>query len=103
MWSEHGRGFRSEYSPRFFGDKLYQALREIKHIFDPHNKMNPGKLAVPARSEEKLVSVDGLKRGSFDRQIHPAAIRRFGVTVNCNGNGACHEARVAASAFEQGR
>jgi FAD/FMN-containing dehydrogenase/Fe-S oxidoreductase len=89
MWSEHGKGFRSEYSPRFFGEELYGDLRRIKAAFDPHNQLNPGKLAVPAGRSEKLVSVDALKRGQLDRQIAPASLQRYDVTVNCNGNAAC--------------
>lgn len=91
MWSEHGKGFRSEYSSRFFGEELYQDLRRVKHAFDPHNQLNPGKLAVPKESNAQLVSVDAIKRGHFDRQIQPSALQRFHVVVNCNGNGACFD------------
>ena len=89
MWGEHGKGFRSEYNPQFFGPELYEELRRIKAAFDPHDQLNPGKLAVPLGREGELVSVDGLKRGAFDRQI-PAPVRdRWPVTLRCNGNGAC--------------
>jgi Fe-S oxidoreductase len=41
---EHGDGqARGEYLPKMFGDKLYQAFREFKAIWDPQWKMNPGK------------------------------------------------------------
>jgi len=91
LWGEHGKGFRSEYVPTFFGAELYQELRKVKQAFDPHNQLNPGKLATPASSNDKLVSVDGLKRGAFDRQLTEAAQNEFAVTVNCNGNGACFD------------
>lgn len=91
MWSEHGKGFRSEYSSRFFGEELYQDLCRVKHAFDPNNQLNPGKLAVPSEGQAQLVSVDALKRGHFDRQIEPSALQRFHVVVNCNGNGACFD------------
>ncbi|MCS0219607.1 FAD-binding oxidoreductase, partial [Vibrio alginolyticus] len=42
MWGEHGKGFRSEYGPEFFGNELFTELRRVKAAFDPHNKMNPG-------------------------------------------------------------
>ncbi|MEM8780388.1 MAG: FAD-binding oxidoreductase, partial [Cyanobacteria bacterium P01_G01_bin.49] len=35
IWGEHGKGFRSEYTPLFFGETLYQDLRKIKSAFDP--------------------------------------------------------------------
>jgi FAD/FMN-containing dehydrogenase/Fe-S oxidoreductase len=41
---EHGDGqARGPLLPKMFGDKLYQAFREFKSIWDPHWKMNPGK------------------------------------------------------------
>lgn len=91
MWSEHGKGFRSEYSPQFFGEELFGDLCKIKRAFDPHNQLNPGKLAVPAESGAKLVSVDALKRGEFDRIIAPKSLVRYATSVNCNGNGACFD------------
>jgi len=45
MWGEHGKGYRSEYGPEFFGEHLFNELRRIKAVFDPLNKMNPVKFA----------------------------------------------------------
>lgn len=91
LWSEHGKGFRSEYSPQFFGEELFGDLCRIKQAFDPYNQMNPGKLAVPAGSDAKLVSIDATKRGEFDRLIAPKSLVRYATSVNCNGNGACFD------------
>jgi FAD/FMN-containing dehydrogenase/Fe-S oxidoreductase len=91
MWSEHGKGFRSEYSPRFFGEELFGELCRIKGVFDPSNQLNPGKLAVPDPSTHALVSVDGPKRGHFDRQISTGSLERYAAAVNCNGNAACFD------------
>lgn len=89
VWGEHGKGYRSEYAPAFFGDELYSELRKIKAAFDPLNKMNPGKICTPFDSDERLVSVAGTKRGTFDRQI-PVAVRdAFEPAMSCNGNGLC--------------
>ncbi|MBZ9537862.1 FAD-binding oxidoreductase [Modicisalibacter tunisiensis] len=46
LWGEHGKGVRSEYAPRFFGD-LYPSLQRLKGAFDPRNQLNPGKIATP--------------------------------------------------------
>src|SRR5690554_3815111 len=46
LWGEHGKGVRSEYAPRFFGE-LYPSLQRVKAAFDPHNQLNPGKIATP--------------------------------------------------------
>ncbi len=42
--SEHGDGqARGEFNRRFFGDEFYAAMIEVKRIFDPENRLNPGK------------------------------------------------------------
>ncbi|MDX5435356.1 MAG: FAD-binding oxidoreductase [Halomonas sp.] len=46
LWGEHGKGVRSEYAPKFFGE-LYPSLQRVKAAFDPHNQLNPGKIATP--------------------------------------------------------
>jgi FAD/FMN-containing dehydrogenase/Fe-S oxidoreductase len=89
MWGEHGRGYRSEYGPAFFGEHLFNELRKIKAVFDPFNKMNPGKICTPFDSSEQLVSVDDTKRGYFDRQIPVAVKQSFTAAMDCNGNGLC--------------
>ncbi|HET8790878.1 MAG TPA: FAD-binding oxidoreductase, partial [Modicisalibacter sp.] len=47
LWGEHGKGVRSEYAPRFFGE-LYPTLQRLKAAFDPRNQLNPGKIATPS-------------------------------------------------------
>ncbi|MCJ8321605.1 MAG: FAD-binding oxidoreductase [Colwellia sp.] len=89
MWGEHGRGYRSEYGPEFFGEQLFTELRKIKAVFDPLNKMNPGKICTPIDSSERLVSVDDQKRGYFDRQIPVVVKDSFSSALDCNGNGLC--------------
>ena len=43
--SEHGDGLaRSEFNREIFGDELYEAMRQVKRLFDPQNIMNPGKI-----------------------------------------------------------
>lgn len=92
MWGEHGKGFRSEYGPEFFGEQLFTELRKIKTAFDPRNRFNPGKICTPLGSERKgdaLVSVDSRKRGWFDRQIPTASQQLLSGAMDCNGNGLC--------------
>ena len=89
MWGEHGKGYRSEYGPEFFGQELFTELRKIKTVFDPLNKMNPGKICTRIESNEVLVSVDAVKRGSFDRQIPIQVRESFKSALDCNGNGLC--------------
>lgn len=91
LWGEHGRGYRSEFTPTFFGPELYEEMRAVKSAFDPYNQLNPGKLATPTRSTDQLVSIDSAKRGTFDRQISAETRQMYAGAVTCNGNGACFD------------
>lgn len=87
LWGEHGRGFRGEYSPLFFGG-LYDAVRAIKQVFDPADMLNPGKLATP--DGRPVDRIDGVPfRGEADREIGAGYLEDFDRSVACNGNGAC--------------
>ncbi len=53
--SEHGDGLaRSEFNERVFGPELYQAMREVKHLFDPDGRLNPGKIVDAGPMTEHL-------------------------------------------------
>jgi len=91
MWGEHGKGYRSEYGPEFFGQQLFTELRKIKTVFDPENRLNPGKICTPLASVENLVSVDGTKRANFDKQIPVNVKDSFENAMSCNGNGLCYD------------
>lgn len=89
LWGEHGKGFRAEYSPAFFGPELYDELRRIKAAFDPDNRLNPGKICPPKGKDDPVYKVDAVKRGTFDRQIPLAVRTAFKGAMECNGNGLC--------------
>lgn len=88
LWGEHGKGFRSEFVPGFFGD-LYPELQAIKRAFDPHNQLNPGKIATPDTSISLIRLDEPGQRGTVDRTIPTASRRDQSHAMNCNGNGAC--------------
>ncbi len=90
LWGEHGKGFRSEYVPMFFGRELFHDLCKIKAVFDPNNQLNPGKIAVPAKSNEKLIAITDVKfRGEYDSDIKEDLAQTFMTALDCNGNAAC--------------
>ncbi len=90
IWGEHGRGYRGEFSPLFFGPVLYGELCRIKRAFDPANLFNPGKLASPDPGGA-IDRIDAVPvRGSFDRLIDEGERSGLGRAVSCNGNAACH-------------
>lgn len=89
LWGEHGQGHRCEYGVQFFGETLYNVVRQIKTTFDPHNQLNPGKIAVALNTQAQLVALEGPMRGQFDMQIPEKTQSEFATTITCNGNGAC--------------
>ncbi len=52
---EHGDGqTRGELLPKMFGDQIMRAFGELKGLFDPDEKMNPGKVVAPYLLDENL-------------------------------------------------
>jgi FAD/FMN-containing dehydrogenase/Fe-S oxidoreductase len=63
---EHGDGqSRGELLPRMYGPELMQAFRDFKALWDPGNRMNPGKLISSYRLDEHLRV----------QQYHPSEVR----------------------------
>ncbi len=89
IWGEHGKGMRSYYGEKFFGETLWKELRYIKGLFDPQNRLNPGKICTPLASNAELYGIDSPMRADFDRRIPIAVREEFKGAMNCNGNGLC--------------
>ncbi|SEP80632.1 FAD-binding and (Fe-S)-binding domain-containing protein [Streptomyces radiopugnans] len=52
---EHGDGqARGELLEKMFGPELVEAFGRLKTVFDPGNRMNPGKVVAPYRLDENL-------------------------------------------------
>ena len=81
---EHGDGqARAALLPKMFGPELMQAFREFKALWDPDNRMNPGKLIDAVRVYDPI---ENLRHGITVQRPMPAAGPR--------------EARMSASSFE---
>ena len=52
---EHGDGqARAEFLPRMYGPQIIEAFRQFKSIWDPRNRMNPGKVVDAYKVDENL-------------------------------------------------
>jgi FAD/FMN-containing dehydrogenase/Fe-S oxidoreductase len=98
--SEHGDGLaRSEFNRSIFGDDLYEAMREVKRLFDPNGVMNPGKivdsplmtdnlrdpalpLPKPIRTRIPFEVVGGM-RGAADRCMNIGLCRKSTTGAMC--------------------
>ncbi|HAT8180028.1 TPA: FAD-binding protein [Legionella pneumophila] len=95
LWGEHGKGFRSEFVPMFFGEELYNELRKIKSSCDPFNQLNPGKIAIPSGNHDSLASIRSEKtRAAVDNQINYLHRDSYQLALSCNGNGACFDYKL---------
>jgi FAD/FMN-containing dehydrogenase/Fe-S oxidoreductase len=95
--AEHGVGIaRTEYMRDQLGDRLFGAMREIKRIFDPRDRMNPGKIFA-----SDTFQIDASLRENFARPIElpfpPRLAFAFkdhsfvGNLEQCNGCGGCRK------------
>lgn len=90
IWGEHGKGFRGEFSPVYFGPELYDVLRRIKEEFDPEGQLNPGKIASPYSKDMPITKIDEAPlRAHYDREIEAGLRDEYLNATRCNGNGAC--------------
>ena len=94
---EHGDGqARAALLPKMFGPELMQAFREFKAIWDPENKMNPGKLVDPIAVYEPQ---DNLRLGANYQEHFYETHFSFpddhgsiaDATLRCVGVGACRK------------
>ena len=68
---EHGDGqARAALLPKMFGPELMHAFREFKALWDPDNRMNPGKLIDAVRVYDPI---ENLRKGIQSHVPEPAA------------------------------
>ncbi len=98
---EHGDGqSRAALLPKMFGPDLMGAFREFKALWDPDNRMNPGKVVDAVRVYDP---VENLRHGPVGGAIAPIELETHFVfakddgsleraTERCVGVGACRKA-----------
>ena len=100
---EHGDGqARAALLPKMFGPELMQAFREFKTLWDPDNRMNPGKLIDAVRVYDPVENLRHSVAGApgLDSETWEAnfAFSKDGGSLTraverCVGVGACRQAR----------
>jgi FAD/FMN-containing dehydrogenase/Fe-S oxidoreductase len=91
---EHGDGqARGALLPKMFGEELMEAFRSFKRIFDPTNRMNPGKLIDAHQPHEDLRL--GADYKPWQPKTHFAYAEDNGsfaaANLRCVGVGACRK------------
>jgi FAD/FMN-containing dehydrogenase/Fe-S oxidoreductase len=93
-WSgEHGDGLvRSAFNERFFGPTLYQAFRDVKRLFDPQGRMNPGKIVDAPAMDQNLRYGAAYHVLPFRTEYHYRSDGTFAAAVElCTGVGQCRK------------
>jgi FAD/FMN-containing dehydrogenase/Fe-S oxidoreductase len=94
---EHGDGqSRAALLPKMFGPEIMQAFREFQALWDPDNRMNPGKMVDPVAVYDP---VENLRLGAgYEAKSprtwfqYPQDEGSFGAaTMRCVGVGACRQ------------
>jgi FAD/FMN-containing dehydrogenase/Fe-S oxidoreductase len=90
---EHGDGLvRTWLTQKMFGDKIYQAFKELKAAFDPHHLMNPGKIVEGQPFLENLRLSPSTSISKIDTFLDFSSEGGFELAVDlCNGNGLCRK------------
>ena len=93
MSGEHGDGLaRSHLNEKLFGKQIYGAFQDVKGAFDPHGRMNPGKIVNAPPMTENLRY--GEKYNTIFLNTHYDFSREGGLATAielCNGVGVCRK------------
>lgn len=96
-WSgEHGDGIvRGGFNRRFFGDQLYEAFREVKKLFDPEGRMNPGKVIDTPPLDSHLRFGSGYQPLQVESRFHYRSQGgMLAAAEQCTGVGACRKTQA---------
>lgn len=88
---EHGDGrARSPNIARVLGEETVDLLRRVKRIWDPYNRLNPGKIVDPRPMDEDLRVHPGYQTPRVDTLFKWRREGGFGQALElCNGAGVC--------------
>ncbi|MGR6966355.1 FAD-binding and (Fe-S)-binding domain-containing protein [Geodermatophilus sp. URMC 61] len=91
--SEHGDGLaRSEFNRELFGDELYEAMRQVKQLFDPSDVLNPGKIVDAPKMTEHLRDANPPQPGPLRTRLTFDVVGgMFGAADRCMNIGLCRK------------
>ena len=93
---EHGDGrLRGEFIPLMYGDIVFSIFKEIKHLFDPENIFNPGKIIdTPVMNSSLRYVPDALTRNYETYFDYSKFGGWLGAIEQCNGSGDCRKSNL---------
>ncbi|MCZ2811318.1 FAD-binding protein [Modestobacter sp. VKM Ac-2979] len=96
--SEHGDGLaRSEFNRELFGDDLYEAMRQVKGLFDAQGTLNPGKIVDSPAMTEHLRDANPPTPGPLRTRLQFDVVGgMFGAADRCMNIGLCRKSTTGA-------
>jgi len=93
---EHGDGrLRGEFIPLMLGEHNYSLLNEIKHTWDPHNVLNPGKITdTPSMIESLRYLIDEPFMAPETTLHFPEKEGILYAAEKCSGSGDCRKSAI---------
>jgi len=90
---EHGDGrVRAPFTKQVVGEECYAVFNEIKHLFDPQNLFNPGKIVNPKPIDSDLrYEVDRVEPEISTKMDFSKSMGILRAAEQCNGSGDCRK------------
>jgi Fe-S oxidoreductase len=90
---EHGDGLaRSEFLEKMYGTEITRAFAEVKRLFDPEGRLNPGVIVAPPPMDRQLRIGPGRRRLPINTSLDFSDQGSFATAVElCNGSGLCRK------------
>lgn len=94
---EHGDGrVRAPFLSLMVGERLYEEFKKIKHVFDPKNILNPGKIVEAKGITEDLRYDEDQRKITYDTKFDFSSYGGLlGAAEKCNGSGDCRKLPMA--------
>ncbi len=94
---EHGDGrLRGEFIPQMIGEHNYKLIRELKHVWDPENIFNPGKIVGTPPMDEFLRYERDQVTPEYETMLDFSdTLGIVRAAEQCNGSGDCRKTELS--------
>ena len=93
---EHGDGrLRGEFIPLMYGERLYEVMKDVKHLFDPQGIFNKGKITDTPPMDSALRFIPDSVTREYETYFNYSAQGGWLRAIEqCNGSGDCRKSHL---------